>query len=72
VAYLRLHGRNAAKWFVEGEGAAARYDYRYPAAELELELRHRLRRAPLAVPPSLLTAYPELCAIAAPAQEPDA
>jgi uncharacterized protein YecE (DUF72 family) len=35
VGYLRLHGRNAAMWFAEGAGAAARYDYRYPAEELE-------------------------------------
>jgi uncharacterized protein YecE (DUF72 family) len=34
VGYLRLHGRNAAAWFTEGE-AAARYDYRYSAEELE-------------------------------------
>ena len=35
VGYLRLHGRNAAMWFAEGAGAAARYDYRYPAEELQ-------------------------------------
>jgi uncharacterized protein YecE (DUF72 family) len=34
VGYLRLHGRNAAMWFAEDAGAAARYDYRYPAEEL--------------------------------------
>jgi uncharacterized protein YecE (DUF72 family) len=34
VGYLRLHGRNAAAWFAEGE-AAARYDYRYPSEELQ-------------------------------------
>jgi uncharacterized protein YecE (DUF72 family) len=34
VGYLRLHGRNAAAWFQEGSGAAARYDYRYRAEEL--------------------------------------
>ena len=34
VAYLRLHGRNAAMWFAEEANAAARYDYRYPAEEL--------------------------------------
>jgi uncharacterized protein YecE (DUF72 family) len=96
VAYLRLHGRNAAMWFAEGADAAARYDYRYPAEELEaivdvvevlsrqaretylitnnhfrgqaalnaLELRHRLHRAPVPVPPPLLTAYPEVSKIA--------
>jgi uncharacterized protein YecE (DUF72 family) len=98
IGYLRLHGRNAAMWFAEGADAAARYDYRYPAEELEaivdvvevlsrqaretylitnnhfrgqaalnaLELRHRLRRAPVPVPPPLLMAYPELRPIAAP------
>jgi uncharacterized protein YecE (DUF72 family) len=35
VGYLRLHGRNVATWFAEGADAAARYDYRYPAEELE-------------------------------------
>ena len=35
IGYLRLHGRNAAHWFAEGAGSAARYDYRYPAEELE-------------------------------------
>jgi uncharacterized protein YecE (DUF72 family) len=35
IGYLRLHGRNAANWFAEGAGSAARYDYRYPAEELE-------------------------------------
>jgi uncharacterized protein YecE (DUF72 family) len=92
VGYLRLHGRNAAMWFREGANAAARYDYRYPAGELDeltvaaevirrqtrhtylitnnhfrgqallnaLELRHRLRRAPVPVPPPLCAAYPEL------------
>jgi uncharacterized protein YecE (DUF72 family) len=34
VGYLRLHGRNAAMWFQEGAGAAARYDYRYTAEEI--------------------------------------
>jgi uncharacterized protein YecE (DUF72 family) len=33
VGYLRLHGRNAAAWFAEGE-SAARYDYRYGTEEL--------------------------------------
>ena len=98
VGYLRLHGRNVATWFAEGADAAARYDYRYPAEELEmlvdvvevlsrqaretylitnnhfrgqaalnaLELRHRLRRAPVPVPSPLLTAYPEIRSISVP------
>jgi uncharacterized protein YecE (DUF72 family) len=101
VGYLRLHGRNTAMWFAEKASAAARYDYRYPAEELQelveaaevlsrrardtylitnnhfrgqaalnaLELRYHLRRSPIPVPPALLTAYPELRAIAAPAAE---
>jgi len=32
--YVRFHGRNAAKWF-EHDRPEERYDYRYPAAELE-------------------------------------
>jgi uncharacterized protein YecE (DUF72 family) len=35
VGYLRLHGRNASMWFQEGAGAAARYDYRYTAEEID-------------------------------------
>jgi uncharacterized protein YecE (DUF72 family) len=35
VGYLRLHGRNAAMWFQEGAGSAARYEYRYTAEEIE-------------------------------------
>ena len=35
VGYLRLHGRNAAMWFAEETSAAARYDYRYSAEELQ-------------------------------------
>jgi uncharacterized protein YecE (DUF72 family) len=101
VGYLRLHGRNAAMWFAEDASAAARYDYRYPAEELQelveaaevisrrardtylitnnhfrgqaalnaLELRSHLRRSPISVPPPLLTAYPDLQAIAEPASE---
>jgi uncharacterized protein YecE (DUF72 family) len=101
VGYLRLHGRNAAMWFAEEANAAARYDYRYRAEELQevvdaaevisrrardtylitnnhfrgqaalnaLELRAHLRQSPIPVPPPLLTAYPELRAIAAPASE---
>lgn len=34
VAYIRLHGRNAANWFQEGGPAHARYDYLYSADEL--------------------------------------
>jgi uncharacterized protein YecE (DUF72 family) len=95
VGYLRLHGRNAAMWFQEGAGAAARYDYRYAPEEIDeildvvqaisqranttylitnnhfrgqaafnaLELRYRLHRTPVPVPPPLLTAYPELEAL---------
>jgi uncharacterized protein YecE (DUF72 family) len=101
VGYLRLHGRNAAMWFAEETSAAARYDYRYPAEELQelveaaevisrraretylitnnhfrgqaalnaLELKHGLRRSPVPVPPPLLTAHPELRAIAGPVAE---
>jgi uncharacterized protein YecE (DUF72 family) len=104
IGYLRLHGRNTATWFAEEAGAAARYDYRYPAEELKeivdavevisrrasetylitnnhfrgqaalnaLELRAHLRRAPVPVPPPLLTAYPELHHIAAPASQQEA
>jgi uncharacterized protein YecE (DUF72 family) len=35
LAYVRLHGRNAANWFREGAGRDARYDYLYAAGELE-------------------------------------
>jgi uncharacterized protein YecE (DUF72 family) len=34
VAYLRLHGRNAASWFDESAGRDARYDYLYSPDEL--------------------------------------
>lgn len=34
LAYVRLHGRNAAAWFEEGAGRDRRYDYLYPAEEL--------------------------------------
>ncbi len=34
VAYIRLHGRNAASWFRWGGEAAARYDYLYSLQEL--------------------------------------
>ncbi|MCP3978934.1 MAG: DUF72 domain-containing protein [bacterium] len=35
VAYLRLHGRNAADWFRPDAGRDRRYDYLYSADELE-------------------------------------
>ena len=34
LAYLRLHGRNAANWFRPDAGRDARYDYRYSGEEL--------------------------------------
>jgi len=34
VAYLRLHGRNAASWFAQDGGRDARYDYLYREEEL--------------------------------------
>ncbi len=43
VAYVRLHGRNAANWFAEGRPAFARYDYLYSDAELR-EWVERLNR----------------------------
>jgi uncharacterized protein YecE (DUF72 family) len=33
-AYVRLHGRNAANWFRDGQPAWARYDYLYSEEEL--------------------------------------
>jgi uncharacterized protein YecE (DUF72 family) len=35
VAYVRVHGRNYGDWFRKGAGRDARYDYLYPAGELE-------------------------------------
>jgi uncharacterized protein YecE (DUF72 family) len=35
LAYLRLHGRNAADWFRESAGRDARYDYLYSPEELQ-------------------------------------
>lgn len=35
IAYIRLHGRNAANWFEGRAGAASRYDYLYSMEELE-------------------------------------
>jgi uncharacterized protein YecE (DUF72 family) len=34
LAYLRLHGRNAAAWFDPAAGRDATYDYEYPADEV--------------------------------------
>jgi uncharacterized protein YecE (DUF72 family) len=34
-AYVRFHGRNAARWFEENEDAAERYNYLYGREELE-------------------------------------
>lgn len=98
LAYVRLHGRNAANWFAKDAGRDARYDYCYPEAELApwverirrlveeagetvviannhfeaqapanaLQLSAALRQGPVAIPPSLLNAYPVLRPIAAP------
>jgi uncharacterized protein YecE (DUF72 family) len=48
VAYLRLHGRNAAAWFDKGAGRNAKYDYLYTPAELDawLEKLRGLRGRP--------------------------
>ncbi len=35
VGYLRLHGRNADRWFAKGAGRDEKYDYLYPPEELE-------------------------------------
>lgn len=35
VGYLRLHGRNAEKWFSKGAGRDEKYDYLYSEEELE-------------------------------------
>lgn len=35
VAYVRVHGRNYKDWFRKGAGRDVRYDYLYPASELE-------------------------------------
>jgi uncharacterized protein YecE (DUF72 family) len=35
TAYVRFHGRNAAKWNVRGGSAADRFDHVYPEQELE-------------------------------------
>lgn len=43
LAYLRLHGRNAAEWFRPDAGRDARYDYLYSATQLQ-ELAAAARR----------------------------
>ena len=43
IGYLRLHGRNSRNWFRKGAGRDERYDYLYPADEVE-ELVGRARR----------------------------
>lgn len=40
TGYIRLHGRNAEKWW---DGGALRYDYRYSSEELEV-WREKIRR----------------------------
>jgi uncharacterized protein YecE (DUF72 family) len=40
VAYVRLHGRNAAKWFADDIESWERYDYFYPPEQLEEVGRH--------------------------------
>jgi uncharacterized protein YecE (DUF72 family) len=35
IAYVRLHGRNAATWNARGRGASERFDYLYTLDELE-------------------------------------
>lgn len=35
VGYVRVHGRNYSDWFRKDAGVEARYDYLYPAEELE-------------------------------------
>jgi len=42
IAYLRLHGRNVARWFDESAGRDARYDYLYSMEELR-PLAHAVR-----------------------------
>jgi uncharacterized protein YecE (DUF72 family) len=40
LAYVRLHGRNAAKWFAEDVESWERYDYTYTPQELDEVARH--------------------------------
>ncbi len=43
IGYVRLHGRNAAKWYAGGEGGSDRYDYLYSEDELR-EWAQRIRQ----------------------------
>lgn len=43
LAYLRLHGRNAASWFDRDAGRDARYDYRYNPEEYK-SIGEQIRR----------------------------
>ncbi len=43
IAYVRLHGRNSAKWFADEIESWERYDYFYPQAELE-EISQHVRK----------------------------
>jgi uncharacterized protein YecE (DUF72 family) len=52
VAYVRFHGRNAAKWYNHKE-AWERYDYTYPAEELR-EWTPRLRQLDASAPLTLV------------------
>jgi uncharacterized protein YecE (DUF72 family) len=52
VAYLRFHGRNAARWYAH-EAAWQRYDYTYTADELR-EWTPRLRQLDAAAPITLV------------------
>jgi uncharacterized protein YecE (DUF72 family) len=49
VGYVRLHGRNAAKWYAGGErGGSERYDYLYSEQELQdwvLKIRQMVQEA---------------------------
>lgn len=52
IAYVRLHGRNAAAWFAKDAGRDARYDWRYSADELDPwaeRLEHLRKKAPVTV-----------------------
>jgi uncharacterized protein YecE (DUF72 family) len=40
IAYVRLHGRNAAKWFADDIEPWERYDYFYPPEQLAEVARH--------------------------------
>jgi uncharacterized protein YecE (DUF72 family) len=45
IAYVRLHGRNAQKWFADDIESWERYDYFYPQEQLEEVGRHVRRLA---------------------------